>query len=56
MSQLDDNLAAADLALGADEIARLDGLTAPKPIYPNWFVDAMAWDAAVRDALGTRQA
>ena len=56
MSQLDDNLAAAELPLAGDEVARLEQLTAPKPIYPNWFVDAMAWDGAVRDALGKPQA
>lgn len=37
MSQLDDNLAAADLQLTDDEVAELDTLTAPAPIYPNWF-------------------
>ena len=55
MSQLEDNLAAAQLSLGADERVRLDQLTAPKPIYPNWFLDAMAWDGAVRDALSNPQ-
>jgi aryl-alcohol dehydrogenase-like predicted oxidoreductase len=38
LEQLDDNLAAADLVLEADEIARLDAVTAPEPIYPA-FVD-----------------
>jgi aryl-alcohol dehydrogenase-like predicted oxidoreductase len=36
--QLDDNLAAADLVLESDELARLDAATAPEPIYPA-FVD-----------------
>jgi aryl-alcohol dehydrogenase-like predicted oxidoreductase len=34
IEQLDDNLAAADLVLEADEIAQLDAVTAPKTIYP----------------------
>ena len=34
--QLADNLAAADLRLGADERARLDELSAPPLIYPFW--------------------
>jgi aryl-alcohol dehydrogenase-like predicted oxidoreductase len=38
LEQLDDNLAAADLVLEPDEIARLDAVTAPVPIYPA-FVD-----------------
>jgi len=38
IEQLDDNLAAADLVLEADEIAQLDAVTAPVPIYPA-FVD-----------------
>lgn len=37
MSQLEDNLAAADLRLSAEELAELDTLTAPAPVYPNWF-------------------
>jgi len=34
VEQLDDNLAAADLVLEADEIARLDAATVPAPMYP----------------------
>jgi aryl-alcohol dehydrogenase-like predicted oxidoreductase len=49
-SQLEDNLAAADLRLGGDELAELDQLTAPMPIYPNWFA-ARVVDVAARDAL-----
>lgn len=36
MHQLDDNLGAADLVLAPDELAVLDELTKPQPIYPNW--------------------
>ncbi len=48
--QLDDNLAAADLCLMADEIAALDEQTKPAEIYPNWFSEMVA-DGPVRDAL-----
>lgn len=50
LSQLDDNLGAAHLALSADELAELDRLTAPRPLYPQWFQQSVT-DAAVRDAL-----
>ncbi|HEX7124530.1 MAG TPA: aldo/keto reductase [Thermodesulfobacteriota bacterium] len=49
-AQLDDNLGAADLMLSADEVARLDALTAPAPIYPNWF-NATITDGPIREAL-----
>jgi aryl-alcohol dehydrogenase-like predicted oxidoreductase len=49
MAQLEDNLGAADIQLTADEVTGLDKLTAPAPIYPNWFnertVDAVATKA-----------
>jgi aryl-alcohol dehydrogenase-like predicted oxidoreductase len=51
MSQLQDNLGAASLALSTDEIVTLDKLTEPGAIYPNWF-NASIYDAQVRDALG----
>ncbi|ONH22239.1 aldo/keto reductase [Pseudofrankia asymbiotica] len=41
LEQLDDNLAAAKLDLGADEIAALDAATALTPIYPAWWDPAM---------------
>jgi aryl-alcohol dehydrogenase-like predicted oxidoreductase len=34
VEQLDDNLAAADLVLETEELARLGAATAPEPIYP----------------------
>ena len=39
LDQLDDNLAAADLTLSADEMAALDAVSALDPEYPNWMVD-----------------
>jgi aryl-alcohol dehydrogenase-like predicted oxidoreductase len=41
VEQLDDNLAAADLELTDDELARLDAATALAPIYPAWWDPAM---------------
>jgi aryl-alcohol dehydrogenase-like predicted oxidoreductase len=37
--QLDDNLAAADLVLTSDEIARLDDVSALPAEYPGWMLD-----------------
>ena len=39
MSQLDDNLKAADLELTAEEIDRLSQTTAPPSIYPKWMIE-----------------
>jgi aryl-alcohol dehydrogenase-like predicted oxidoreductase len=41
LEQLDDNLAAADLALTGDDLATLDAATAVAPIYPAWWDPAM---------------
>ncbi len=37
LHQLEDNLRAVDLKLNDAEVAELDAITAPTPIYPNWF-------------------
>lgn len=39
LEQLDDNLAAADLTLSPEEIAKLDALSALAPEYPGWMVE-----------------
>ncbi len=39
LSQLDDNLGAADVHLTHDDIAELDAATPLPPVYPNWFID-----------------
>jgi aryl-alcohol dehydrogenase-like predicted oxidoreductase len=44
--QLEDNLAAAELALSAEEIAKLDGVSALPAEYPGWMLarqDAARW-------------
>src|SRR5208337_1788517 len=38
IEQLDDNLAAADLTLTAEEIAALDSVSALKAEYPGWML------------------
>jgi len=38
IEQLDDNLAATDLSLSADEIKKLDEASALKPEYPGWML------------------
>jgi diketogulonate reductase-like aldo/keto reductase len=40
MSQLEDNLKSLDVQLREAELARLDEMTAPKTLYPNWFNEA----------------
>ncbi len=37
LSQLEDNLGAAEVKLAPKEVEELDHLTAAAPIYPNWF-------------------
>jgi aryl-alcohol dehydrogenase-like predicted oxidoreductase len=39
MSQLEDNLKAADLRLSAEEVARLSATTAPPKLYPQWMIE-----------------
>lgn len=53
LAQLEDNLGAADVQLTPDEVSELDQLTAPAPLYPNWF-QSFAIDAAVREALSEK--
>jgi len=48
--QLDDNLGAANLRLGVDEITMLDEFTKPRPLYPHWFSE-MTVDGPVKQAL-----
>lgn len=51
LSQLDDNLGAAALRLTKQELATLDEITAPAPIYPGFF-NARVVDEPLRQALG----
>jgi aryl-alcohol dehydrogenase-like predicted oxidoreductase len=44
LEQLQDNLAAADLKLSADEIRILDEVSALPPEYPGWMVDFQGLD------------
>ena len=39
VEQLSDNLAATELHLTADEMARLDKVSALPPEYPGWMVE-----------------
>jgi len=50
MEQLEDNLAAANLTLKEDELSKLDEMTKPQPIYPNWFNDNL-YDQQAKKAL-----
>ncbi len=50
-AQLDDNLAAADLTLGAEEVATLDEVSALPPEYPGWMLARQA-EGRVPEAKG----
>jgi len=54
LSQLEDNLRAAAVALTAAEVAELDAATALTPVYPNFFMDNIAQDRPVAEALAKR--
>ena len=54
LSQLEDNLKAVAVALTAAEIAELEAASALAPVYPNFFMDNIAQDRPVAEALGNR--
>lgn len=49
--KLEDNLQAVELQLSAGDIARLEEITRPVSLYPNWFT-AMTNDTQTAEALG----
>src|SRR3979490_2027608 len=51
MDQLQDNLAATDLALTADEIKQLDEVSALPPEYPGWAVAQQGADRSSSTAV-----
>jgi len=51
---LEDNLGVVNLELRPDELAKLDELTNPIPIYPNYFNERVL-DEPVRQALAARR-
>lgn len=53
MTQLEDNLAAGDLQLTPEELTKLNDLSSPGLIYPNWFT-ARVQDPVVTPALHQR--
>ncbi len=54
LSQLEDNLKAVTVTLTTAEIAELDAATTLPPVYPNFFMDNIAMDRPVAEALGLR--
>jgi aryl-alcohol dehydrogenase-like predicted oxidoreductase len=52
LHQLEDNLKGIDVKLSEAEIAELDAITAPAPLYPNWF-NANLMDAQHKAAIGS---
>ena len=55
VSQLEDNLGAMNVQLSESELRELDDMTAPAPIYPNWFSARVA-DVPVKEALAAAKA
>ncbi|MGP2470161.1 aldo/keto reductase [Ewingella americana] len=53
IDQLDDNLGAADIILTAEELVRLDAVSALPPYYPGWMIEHQ--DAARRQASSSPQ-
>jgi aryl-alcohol dehydrogenase-like predicted oxidoreductase len=51
MAQLEDNLAAVDVKLTAEDVKRLDEATDPGKPYPHWFVERTGLDAVAGKAL-----
>ena len=51
MTQLEDNLAAVNVELSAEDMNRLDDATSPGKPYPHWFVERTAVDAVAGKAL-----
>jgi len=50
LTQLEENLRAAELSLCGEDVARLNELTRPVSLYPRWFA-AMTNDAQIAEAL-----
>lgn len=55
LSQLEDNIGAADVKLTQAEIAELDAATVPAPVYPNWFIQNLQ-DQPVAQAIASSTA
>lgn len=53
LHQLEDNLAATDLVLSAEDLETLDGMTTPVATYPAWFVNNFV-DTPLVKALANR--
>ncbi len=55
LEQLDDNLAATEVKLSANERARLDEVSALPPEYPGWMIERQAADDTVQAVLKERR-
>jgi aryl-alcohol dehydrogenase-like predicted oxidoreductase len=56
LTQLEDNLGAINLQLTSEELADLNQLTAPAPIYPNWFNERTVDPVASKALSGQKSA
>ena len=55
-AQLEDNLGALNVTLSASELAELDKLTAPAPLYPGWFQAATQDEVSAKALAGEASA
>jgi aryl-alcohol dehydrogenase-like predicted oxidoreductase len=54
VEQLDDNLAATEVALSADELAKLDQVSALPPEYPGWMIERQGAERVAMVRAGVR--
>ena len=54
VEQLDDNLAATEIQLTAEEMERLDTVSALPPEYPGWMIERQGQQQAISDLLKTK--
>ncbi len=55
VEQLDDNLAATEISLSAEELAQLDRVSALPPEYPGWMLERQGADRVAMVQAGRRQ-
>ena len=54
IEQLDDNLAATEVSLSAEELAQLDRVSALPPEYPGWMIERQGAERVAMVQAGKR--
>lgn len=52
LEQLTDNLGPVKLRLTEGEVAALDAATPLAPVYPNWFIERLAYQPSIKALSG----